>query len=970
MSEIIEINRRGKIGFKKLSEADLGVGKSHQTHIGLFDGTVELIKEAHQISTANLIFKNTTKELICLLDFIKNQDGSLRSPKIRKGNNKELDHNGEIKNSIVGEIREIYHKNKSNKDWYILWLRLTSNKLVFILFHENSVEYDNIFEIISKFKNCNGKIENTENEFFEFVNYLEKIIKNSINESSKKYEIKKINSFDIKNFKLKYIFNEKYIINLVLQSLHEIDNKKNIRGLNYLKKQNKQLNLNPLFRIAVLHNSLPAVKLHLEKGSNLNIQDQSGRTLLMLAASKGFYDICKILIDSGADPYIKDNEGNNASEIAIKNGYTAISTYIERNISTISSTYSDIQLQISFELSDQNSLDDNLSIWEEDIDLPPPPQDNDCLRIVSEVQKSISYHIPIDNDDDWTDVDFELPEFHKKYSNKDKFNTQLRSSIYSIISFINTNGFISFDTIIKISSEFDLFSALEDNLLEHMRSISKSDNKIKPKLTSYDQLLEISFMSNGKDSEFLRIFLSILKDIGLIFDNNLDFYFISNQNEFNIDELDSVIEEAYFLLNQQLNQSDNTLYLYMKSMSKIILLTRQDEITIGQEIENARNEINQAILKSSFAINEFYEVLYAIEKGNILISYLINKESFSNFDNNIIDDNFDNKEQELENSSSNEVNSINEITLVQLHEKIIFFVQNTPCPSTEYDEFIIEFLNNFDLSQVFINSLISKMTSNHIDMDSVAVISSSLSRIINAKSRMIESNLKLVYSIAIKYTFSELAISDLIQEGNIGLIKAVEKFNYRLGYKFSTYATWWIKQSITRAIADQERLIRVPVHMVELVNKVNRIRRDLELKSGLIASNTDIAFNSQITEDQLKKVINATFEILYFELHHEQTDPDLINSLIDLSFNPEEILMQDSTRKLLEMVLDTLTLKEAKIIRLRFGFNTNNEEYTLEQIGKLFDVTRERIRQMESKALSQLRLSSRKDKLMEVYDKQ
>jgi RNA polymerase primary sigma factor len=262
------------------------------------------------------------------------------------------------------------------------------------------------------------------------------------------------------------------------------------------------------------------------------------------------------------------------------------------------------------------------------------------------------------------------------------------------------------------------------------------------------------------------------------------------------------------------------------------------------------------------------------------------------------------------------------------------------------------------------------MTFNHIDMDSVSVISSSLSRIINSKSRMIESNLKLVYSIAIKYTFSELTISDLIQEGNIGLIKAVEKFNYRLGYKFSTYATWWIKQSITRAIADQERSIRVPVHMVELINKVNRVRNDLELKSGLIANNHDIAFHSQITEDQLKKVINSTIEILNFEFHHEQTDLDLINSLVDISFNPEEILMQDSTRKLLEMVLDTLTLKEAKIIRLRFGFNTNNEEYTLEQIGKIFDVTRERIRQMESKALSQLRLSSRKEKLLEVYDKQ
>ncbi len=234
-----------------------------------------------------------------------------------------------------------------------------------------------------------------------------------------------------------------------------------------------------------------------------------------------------------------------------------------------------------------------------------------------------------------------------------------------------------------------------------------------------------------------------------------------------------------------------------------------------------------------------------------------------------------------------------------------------------------------------------------------------------ARTRLIESNLRLVASVAKRYSGRGMTFSDLIQEGNIGLCRAVDKFDWRKGYKFSTYATWWIKQAISRAIADQGRTIRMPVHMVETVNRLNRCTRLLLQETGREPTFTEIAKEMNMTEEKVRGILQLIQEPVSLESPIGEEEDSRLGDFVqdDTAVDPETAAMRTMTRIKLEEVLNTLAPREKSVIQLRFGF-VDGRQWTLEEVGQKFHVTRERIRQIEAKALRKLNTYARRSQLM------
>jgi RNA polymerase primary sigma factor len=240
----------------------------------------------------------------------------------------------------------------------------------------------------------------------------------------------------------------------------------------------------------------------------------------------------------------------------------------------------------------------------------------------------------------------------------------------------------------------------------------------------------------------------------------------------------------------------------------------------------------------------------------------------------------------------------------------------------------------------------------------------------HAKDEFVRSNLRLVLSIAKNYSYPGLDLLDLVQEGNIGLMKAVDKFNYRLGHKFSTYATWWIRQSITRAIADQGRTIRIPVHMVEAMNRVLKTSNELTKRLGREPSVHELAKELKTPVSKVTQILKAAQEPISLEASIADNKDAVLNKFIEDKnvVSPDDDVMKHNLREVANSALQTLSPREQEIVRMRYGLNEAGKEYTLQEVGEMFQVTRERIRQIEEKALLKLRSPYRSSKLREFAD--
>jgi RNA polymerase primary sigma factor len=470
---------------------------------------------------------------------------------------------------------------------------------------------------------------------------------------------------------------------------------------------------------------------------------------------------------------------------------------------------------------------------------------------------------------------------------------------------------------------------------------------------------------------------------------------------------------------EESTSSADPLYIYYRSMSKIPLLTREQEVYLAKKIESAK--LNTLRLLSLTTINTFKLMELAEElqpAGASAPMPTFGMEDKRDAENDVsleertrvrikqirkiltrlekLEAKYRPTRRDFQKNKSRNGKPTKDLTKVKNNREAIFLsLQKIDFSENQIGTLVgsvEDVLYTMEAAQKSIKVLSQRKDSNQKALREararlneleahyltnteelrkiVALISENKTEMMLAKDQFVRSNLRLVLSIAKNYSYPGLDLLDLVQEGNIGLMKAVDKFNYRLGHKFSTYATWWIRQSITRAIADQGRTIRIPVHMVEAMNRVLKVANELTKRLGREPSVHELAKELKTPVSKITQILKAAQEPISLEASIADNKDAVLNKFIEdkNAVSPDEDVMKHNLREVTSAALKSLSPREQEIVRMRYGLNENGKEYTLQEVGEIFQVTRERIRQIEEKALLKLRSPYRSNKLREFAD--
>jgi RNA polymerase primary sigma factor len=699
--------------------------------------------------------------------------------------------------------------------------------------------------------------------------------------------------------------------------------------------------LNPLFKLAVLSGARLAVQFHIKRGVDINAKDGDGRTPLHLAASRGDAETCRLLLEAGANPTLVDKNGNDTLAVALANrqlqSWEVIRAFLpicEQNRGSARERLFDITLAVEAD-------DDNLDTlaWKEELESAIPVADKSCIDQAQLLQRGIAQRVPIDTAEDWSDVEISLPE----------------TTTQRFWGNLGENARNRFHRFFRESLRRGIVSRGQIDLL-------------------------IPDVDQDQDEELASRLLLVMGDLGihveqtdLMVEAIATFDLGADEDEYYAPLLSADEAIAFF---EDLNSSTcEPVNAYYKDIGPLRLLSRDEEISLRQTMEGGLADATEAICQCESAVKEVLRVADLVVRGETPAEFMVDADAdiaaggLGPDEEEANNGDFADIEPEVDDADNNATSKAP--AGFQTHVAVIRDLYPRVFTKNGYRRpnlvaTLVDEVKSLRLSWRFAEHLCEVVGLDTSQDAARHRIESGLRMANLAREEFTQANLRLVISIARRYTTSGLSLSDLIQEGNIGLLKAVGRFDYRRGFKFSTYATWWIRQAITRAIANQERTIRIPVHSLDAINKLRTAERHLYQELQREPSPEDLAERLHVPVKKVRILLSAAEETIPLEASTCSVVEGacLAGASIDQSvLGPlDELLKKDLQKKILE-VLKTMTPREEQIVKLRFGLGGVGEQ-TLEEIGQRFRLTRERIRQIEAKAFLKLKHPSRALRLL------